>query len=119
MANLATLEEIEEIAQELEDRFGPLPEPVRNLLYLLRVRTHATSAGASTVSRDGSRVIIRFESSEDLTPVKAAVIQHLGNIAQVRSNQVALPWGRGGDLSQGTLLQLLETMAEARQRQLA
>ena len=112
MANLNTLAEIDEISQELSDRFGALPESVANLLYLLRIRTLATEIGATSVARNAQRVVIRFDRSEDLLPMKACVIRFFGNVAQVRPALITLPWGRGGSVSQQTLLQVLETMAQ-------
>ncbi|HEM60660.1 MAG TPA: DEAD/DEAH box helicase, partial [Chloroflexi bacterium] len=58
MAGLTSLEEIDEIRQELQDRFGDLPEEAQNLLYLLRVKVLATEAGVATVSTDDSRIVI-------------------------------------------------------------
>ena len=115
MAGLNTLQEIGRISQELSDRFGPLPEPVQNLLYLLRVKVLADQAGATAVALDDRRVTIRFATPEDLTPLKPAVLLKFGQIAKITASFVALPWGRGGSIGQQTLLQLLETMVEARQ----
>ncbi len=58
MAGLTTLEEIEQIAQELEDRFGSLPEETENLIYLLRLKVLATAAGAATVSTEDDILVI-------------------------------------------------------------
>ena len=38
LAELGSLEAIDDFAQELADRFGPVPEPAVNLLYLLRLK---------------------------------------------------------------------------------
>jgi transcription-repair coupling factor (superfamily II helicase) len=52
VAALATLRE------ELEDRFGPVPEPLENLLSLQRARIKLGQAGARTVSFRGGRLTI-------------------------------------------------------------
>jgi transcription-repair coupling factor (superfamily II helicase) len=48
--------ELTEIREELEDRFGPLPEPVENLLSLQRARSQLGHAGVRTVSFRGGRM---------------------------------------------------------------
>jgi len=114
MTNLNAIQEIDDVAQELADRFGPLPEPTSNLIYLLRLKVLATLAGASSVARDDTRVVVRFATPEEMTPVRPELIRQFGNVAIIRANQVSLPWGRGGELSRQTLLHLLEAMAQAK-----
>ena len=46
------------LREELEDRFGPVPEPVANLLDLQRARIELGQAGARTVSFRGGRLAI-------------------------------------------------------------
>jgi len=58
---LATVEDeagLVEIEAELHDRYGTPPEPVRNLLEVARLRTHARKAGVGDVSVQGS--FVRF-----------------------------------------------------------
>jgi transcription-repair coupling factor (superfamily II helicase) len=45
-----SLAEVDDLAEELSDRFGELPEPARNLLGLSRVKILARQAGASSVN---------------------------------------------------------------------
>jgi transcription-repair coupling factor (superfamily II helicase) len=113
MANLRTLDEIGKVAQELGDRFGPLPEPVENLLYLLRIKVLADQIGATSVAAEGPRVFVRFPSPEALMPLKPTVLTRFGQIAKIAPAFISIPWGRGGSLSQQTLLQLSEALAEA------
>jgi transcription-repair coupling factor (superfamily II helicase) len=58
MAGLTTLEEIGQITQELEDRFGSLPEEAENLVYLLRLKVLAGAAGVATVSTEDDSLVI-------------------------------------------------------------
>jgi transcription-repair coupling factor (superfamily II helicase) len=50
--------EVERLREELEDRFGPLPEPVENMLALQRARIKFGEAGARTVSFRGDRLTV-------------------------------------------------------------
>jgi transcription-repair coupling factor (superfamily II helicase) len=57
----------EEMERELADRFGQLPTPVRNLLYVLHLRTLARRAGIQSIAREdgpGGRAIISIRSGD-------------------------------------------------------
>ncbi|MQA93415.1 MAG: transcription-repair coupling factor [Streptosporangiales bacterium] len=49
-------DEIAAVREELEDRYGPLPEPVANLLEVARFRTRARRAGLTDVTLQGQHV---------------------------------------------------------------
>ena len=54
----SSLAEVEDLSEEMTDRFGALPDPARNLLGLSRVKLLARQAGASSVTyRSGSLTI--------------------------------------------------------------
>ena len=46
------------LREELEDRFGPLPEPMRNLISLQQARIKLGQAGARAVSFRGDRLAV-------------------------------------------------------------
>jgi transcription-repair coupling factor (superfamily II helicase) len=52
------LADVERLREELEDRFGPAPEPVENMLALQRARIKFGQAGARTVSFRGDRLAV-------------------------------------------------------------
>ncbi|MDQ3792806.1 MAG: transcription-repair coupling factor, partial [Actinomycetota bacterium] len=55
----SSLVEVDDLAEELADRFGELPEPARNLLGLSRVKILAREAGASSVTyRSGTLAVV-------------------------------------------------------------
>jgi len=58
--------ELDEIARNLRQRFGPRPEEVENLLVSLRVRLAAAAAGALAVESDHGLVTVRFEPGHGL-----------------------------------------------------
>ena len=60
MALLGSLLEIDEMAEELADRFGPIPDPVHNLLYQLRIKVLAQKAQVTAVITDGGQIRIRL-----------------------------------------------------------
>jgi transcription-repair coupling factor (superfamily II helicase) len=50
--------DVEGLREELEDRFGPVPEPLENLLALQRARIRFGEAGVRTVSFRGDRLAV-------------------------------------------------------------
>ena len=49
-------EGIGEIREELQDRYGPVPEPVENLLAVARLRLAARRAGLTEITQQGNQV---------------------------------------------------------------
>ncbi len=60
LANIRNVSEIQEIHNEFEDRFGPFPEDVRNLIYQLRVKLLAQEAGLASVTIEGNQIVFRY-----------------------------------------------------------
>ncbi len=58
VAGALEVADVERLAEELEDRFGPVPEPLANLLALQRARIKFGQAGARTVSFRGDRLAV-------------------------------------------------------------
>jgi transcription-repair coupling factor (superfamily II helicase) len=65
IAELRTLDELTALREELRDRYGPPPEPVRNLLYGVEVKLRAVAAGATEVRARGPE--LRLVLGADLT----------------------------------------------------
>jgi transcription-repair coupling factor (superfamily II helicase) len=58
VASALEVAEVERLREELEDRFGPVPEPLGNLLALQRARIKFGQAGAQAVSFRGDRLAV-------------------------------------------------------------
>ncbi len=52
--------EIESFAAEFQDRFGPLPEMVQNLLLQMRIKLRAEAAGLQSVSTEAGQIVLRY-----------------------------------------------------------
>src|SRR5207253_6838691 len=53
IAELADLDDLAALRDELRDRYGPPPEPMRNLLYGVEVKLRAAKAGVTEVRARG------------------------------------------------------------------
>lgn len=60
LADLHDLGEIEALQEEFADRFGTLPEEVKNLLYQLKVRVLAEQTGIVSISVENKQLALRF-----------------------------------------------------------
>jgi transcription-repair coupling factor (superfamily II helicase) len=58
VAGALEVADVERLREELEDRFGPVPEPLGNLLALQRARIKFGQAGALVVSFRGDRLAV-------------------------------------------------------------
>lgn len=56
-----SVKEIEEIEQELLDRFGPLPEPTRNLLRVSQLRLAAREKNIKYINTDDRKIELTLE----------------------------------------------------------
>ncbi|HLB50472.1 MAG TPA: transcription-repair coupling factor, partial [Anaerolineales bacterium] len=59
LAEIKEEKALNDIAAELADRFGPLPEPVENLLFQMRVKLLAQRASVEAVSHEDGQIVLR------------------------------------------------------------
>lgn len=59
LARVEQIREAEDIGRELRDRFGPLPRPVENLLYMVEIKVLASKAGVGSISTQGKQIVVR------------------------------------------------------------
>ena len=63
LADFRSEEEVETLRAELEDRFGPIPEEVENLVYQMRVRIRAAHVGVDTISAENGQILLQTTAS--------------------------------------------------------
>ncbi|MBA7561593.1 Transcription-repair-coupling factor [subsurface metagenome] len=78
LAKLEKVEQVEDLAHELSDRFGSLPLEVKNLLYAVKLKTLAARAGIESISTEHGQIILRlFEGmqldKQKLEPVRDGI----------------------------------------------
>ena len=98
------LSQIDELRDEIEDRFGPLPKEAENLITLSRLKVFLRALKVRKLDRRGNEVIFSFEPEATL-PSKALrkAAKALGlNLRLTRDNRAIL------GLSQGEVLEGLE-----------
>ena len=95
LAGIERVGETEDMAQELKDRFGVLPEPVRNLFCLLEIKTLAIRSGIQSVATEGKQIVIRLSSEQAVS--RLLVGGRYGGVVKAGRMQVRLDMGRVGN----------------------
>ncbi len=66
LAVVKTAMEREDIADELRDRFGTLPQAVKNLLYVVDIKQLAVEARVGSISTKDRQIIVHFNGANEL-----------------------------------------------------
>ena len=78
---------VDELAGEMQDRFGRRPTEVENLLYLLKLKLMASQRGIMRIAREGKQVVV-FLGPE--ARVDGRGMQGVGRRVRVGSRQVRI-----------------------------
>ncbi|MCA9969660.1 MAG: transcription-repair coupling factor, partial [Anaerolineales bacterium] len=108
MAMLSTLEEIDEMAAELADRFGPIPDPVDNLLYQLRIKALAARARVAAVTTEAGQIRIRIAELENVDRYRLQ--RYLGEAVRVSRKAIWIKRDLSTREWQVALVQILEKL---------
>ena len=68
LARVDKPEQIEDMAQEFNDRFGAVPKEVKNLLYALKIKMLAGKAGIESVTTEDGLIVLRLLDGLRFTP---------------------------------------------------
>src|SRR2546427_1137058 len=88
IAELSALDDLAGLREELRDRYGPPPEPVRNLLYGVEVKLRAVKAGATEVRARGPE--LRVILGRDIQPDERMRVLRSFPKAQAGQRQIRL-----------------------------
>ncbi len=94
IAGLKTPGEIDEMQQELQDRFGPPPAEVQNLLFQVKVKVLSERAGVSSIGRDQNQLVVRSDALARLAPERLQY--QLGHSARVGAHALWVPIDAAG-----------------------
>lgn len=64
LASMSEQEEIDNIAIEMVDRFGPMPEEVKNLLYIITIKQLCKKAGVEKVEAGPKGAVVSFRKNQ-------------------------------------------------------
>ncbi|MDB5511475.1 MAG: box helicase domain protein [Enterovirga sp.] len=87
------------LADEIEDRFGPPPEPVTRLLAASRLRRLCRAAGIAKVDAGPQAIALTFKERREDDPAVAAIVAERGEALSWRGERLVLaqPEAEGED----------------------
>ena len=115
IADLADRREIDELAAELEDRFGPPPDEVRNLLEVISLKTLCKTANVEKVDAGPKGAVLTLRGNEFPNP--EGLVRYISqNVATVKIKPdqrivVLRNWETAQDRMDG-LQRIMKTLAE-------
>ena len=68
IASIMSEKDARDVADELRDRYGELPDEARDLIKIAEIRAHAERIGAANISSKDKRILIRFTDAGKLHP---------------------------------------------------
>ena len=103
LANCNTQQDLDDMHQELIDRFGLLPEPAQTLLDSHRLRILAKPLGVSKVDASSEAIVIQFVPEPPIDPLKIiTMIQSKRHIKMAGQDRLRIEL-KYGDLHQRVL----------------
>jgi len=97
LARVDHVEEAEDMDREFRERFGPLPQPVGNLLYIVKIKVLAAMAGVSSVSTQGKQIVLKPQEGAIESVVKQCLSKGYGAAVKVGTAQIKLDTRLLGD----------------------
>jgi len=90
ISSVASESEKQDVHKELEDRFGPLPKSVENLLEFALLKSMSERLRIATVERQGSKIALRFHPETTLEP--AAVVKVVRSRKGIKLDPSGVLW---------------------------
>jgi transcription-repair coupling factor (superfamily II helicase) len=114
MAQMDSLSQADELAQELADRFQAPPPLARNLLYIVRLRVLALQAGVQSMASEDGEIVVRLKEGRQLPA--DALRDRLPEGVRLGRTTLRLERARLGPAWPQALLRVMEELAGATAR---
>ena len=105
LAEIHSASEIQALAEEFNDRFGPPPPEIHNLFYQLNVKLLAEKAGLVSISNENKQIVLRFADGS-IPPD----LPNLGSAIRIGKTALWMPYLHLEDW-QGDLIGVLHKLA--------
>jgi len=100
LARVEHIGEVEDVAREFKDRFGPLPQPVENLLYIVKIKVLAARFEVSSISIQGRQIVIKPQTVSPPLKIRGAggvMSKYLEGAVKIGATQIKLDTRLLGD----------------------
>ena len=89
LANLKTVEQVEAMAAELNDRFGTPPLPAQNLLAMVRLKVEAAALGFEAIAVKDNELVLTVKRT--IIPNRIVLYRRFSNEARVQQGVIRIP----------------------------
>jgi len=110
IAEIETLEALDALNNEFEDRFGSMPEEVKNLIFQIKVKILSEKAGLASVSLELDQIVLRFPPQNEKLRFKDLLLP--GNFVRSGKNSYWFAFRKYGENWQDFLLEILSELSE-------
>jgi len=114
LSSARSQEEIDDMGEELMDRFGPVPPPALNLLEAMKLKQLLTRLRVRRLDLTEERTVIAFDESSEISPQGiVGLVQENGDRFQFTPNLelILSPRERGWQKTMGETRSILEGLA--------
>jgi len=113
LAELASEEEIAQLSEELQDRFGPLPPMAQNLIYQLRLKLLARDARIPAIAVESGQIVLRPPWLKDADPSRITELRRaIQDRARVGRREIWLPMPWEESAWRENLRQVLQVLVD-------
>jgi transcription-repair coupling factor (superfamily II helicase) len=97
IAGVSTLEGVDDLADELQDRFGPYPEEVEHLLALIRLRIRAVDLGIDSIVERERVLVVRGIDTKEIDQDRisrelGSAVRFTPNSIRIQATELEIPW---------------------------
>ena len=110
IAEIETSGALDALNNEFEDRFGSMPEEVKNLIFQIKVKILAEQAGLASVSTETDQIVLRYPPQNEKMTLKELYLP--GNNVRSGKNSYWFAYRKFGDGWQDFLLEVLSELGE-------
>ena len=111
---LTDLDGVNEMEDELGDRFGPMPWQAHNLMYVVRLKLLAYRAGLESITREDQTIVLRLK--DEVGGARQALRRALGNHVEVGNTLIRMQLARLTDGWEEPVVEIVERLAEFREQ---
>ena len=111
LAKVSLPGELDELEKELGDRFGPLPQEVKDLLYMVRVKLLGSMSGIESICSEDGQVVLSLGAAAKFD--RPSLQRYFGGKLKIGTSQLRLGMGTDKEWKE-VLEQVLKVMAQAK-----
>ena len=106
------MEALDALNNEFEDRFGPIPEEVKNLIFQIKVKILAERAGFASVATELEQIVLRYPPQPQDEKLNLKELHLPGYFVRSGRNSYWFSFRKYGEGWQEMLLEILSELAE-------